>query len=368
MVDEKPEELVAAKKERASAAMWLTRAANSAEELKKQDLKSVSLTKYEKVCNSFYDKLTKWEEVQHRVELLTDEAALEVEIGGAADYKEGVDNKICELEEAWLEAHPPAAVSEVAPTSSSTSAASCQPSVTLPKLDLPKFHGDVIQFTSYWQQFEQIVDGKEGLAAVTKFSYLVSTLKGDAKDVIDGLPITNENYETAKQLVKNRFGRKDLIIAHHIHALLTLPVASRTTDLIRFYDTLMGHVRALASLGITSDQFGVILTPIIVSRLSQDICDEWSRVSEGHEADLDHLMDFLDKEIRRRGRCITLGGMDKSSERKPAHEGWRGQRNRPPGTATALHSGSDNNSRKCVFCKKNHVSGDLLTVSTNLTS
>ena len=347
--------LVAAKKERASAAMWLTRAANTAEELSTQDLSNVSLTKYEKVTHSYYEKLAKWEEVQHRVEFEIEESALEAEVGTAADYKDGVDSKICALEEAWTLVHPPAPVEPVS-TPSNFSHFTAEPTVNLPKLDLPKFYGDVLQITSFWQQFGEIVDKRKDLAAVSKFNYLVSSLKGDAKNVIEGLPVTNEHYEDAKKLVVDRFGRPELVIFHHIQALLTLPVTSKTAERIKFHDKLMAHVRSLEALGITSDQFGVILTPIIVSRLSQGIREEWSRESEGHEADLSHLMDFLEKEMRRRDRCKTLGGLEETSE-KPANDGWKGgHRLKPPGTATVLHSGSDNNSKKCGFCKKGHAS------------
>ena len=352
--DEAVDPLAIAKKERSLAARWLTRAANTAEELGKQDLKSVSHTKYERITSSYYEKLAKWEEFQHRVELETEESALEEEIEAAADYKDAVDEKICALEEAWSLAHPPVSVEPVITQSSHSTASTSEPTVNLPKLDLPKFYGDVLQFTSFWQQFEEIVDKRRDLAAVSKFNYLVSSLKSDAKNVIEGLPVTNEHYEDAKKLVVNRYGRKELVIFHHIQALLTLPVTSKTEELIKFHDKLMAHVRSLSALGITSDQFGVILTPIVVSRLSQGIREEWSRESEGHEGDLNHLMDFLEKEMRRRDRCKTLGGLDESAEKRP--EGWKGgHRNKPPtGTATVLHS--DSNARKCAFCKKNHAS------------
>ena len=83
--------------------------------------------------------------------------------------------------------------------------------------------------------------------------------------MLDGLPITQENYTEAKKIIEKRFGRKEVIIFAHVQDLLTLPVSVKAEELTKFYDRLIANVRSLASLSITADQFGVILTPIVVS-------------------------------------------------------------------------------------------------------
>ena len=44
---------------------------------------------------------------------------------------------------------------------------------------------------------------------------------------------------------------------------------------------------SLETLQVSGEQYGVILTPLILSRLSQDIHLEWAEEGEGHESDLD---------------------------------------------------------------------------------
>ena len=73
------------------------------------------------------------------MELLTEDSALEGEICAAADYKDGVDNKISELEEAWIVGHPPVPVVSPSTSTSNSTAATSQPTINLPKVDLPKF-------------------------------------------------------------------------------------------------------------------------------------------------------------------------------------------------------------------------------------
>ena len=43
-----------------------------------------------------------------------------------------------------------------------------------PKLNLPKFKGDVTSFTTFWEIFESAIDKNEGLADIDKFHYLHS--------------------------------------------------------------------------------------------------------------------------------------------------------------------------------------------------
>ena len=47
----------------------------------------------------------------------------------------------------------------------------------LPKLELPSFYGDVLKFSSYWDQFRCAVHENKELSSVQKFIYLRSTLK-----------------------------------------------------------------------------------------------------------------------------------------------------------------------------------------------
>jgi hypothetical protein len=146
------------------------------------------------------------------------------EIQKAADYREKTEKSMTILISAWSRAHPlPLAVGGSQAGSGGTGGR--QQNIKLPKLDLPKFSGDVMKFMTFWQQFTACVDEQEDIPTVTKFNYLVGLLKGDAKAVLEGLPITAENYEQAKNIVNKRFGRKELVIFAHIQTLLSLPVA-----------------------------------------------------------------------------------------------------------------------------------------------
>ena len=54
----------------------------------------------------------------------------------------------------------------------------------------------------------------------------MSRATGAAESAITGLPLTEDNYETAIDILRDRFGKPQLLISNHMEALLKLPIVS----------------------------------------------------------------------------------------------------------------------------------------------
>ena len=263
---------------------------------------------------SFYELVSKLEEANYTLQMVVEEEELNSVQDDAEKFvREWISPVNFRIE----------AVSGSADGAPSTS--SQVDATRLPKLELPTFSGCCKQWTSFWEQYCVAVHDSD-LADVSKFVYLKSLLKGEAREVIEGLALSSANYETACKLLEDRFGRKEKIIFCHIQDLLNLSIPV-TTDIKRlwsFYNTLCSHVRSLEALGVNGGRYGVILTPLVLSRLPLEMRMEWARGGEGREADLDFLIDFLKSDLERRER---------------SHPGVDGQLDAPSSTAAALHSG-----------------------------
>ena len=61
------------------------------------------------------------------------------------------------------------------------------------------------------------------LSSVDKFKYLKSLLTGTAQSSVAGLALTSANYEKAVDLLKQRFGHRQMVISSHIEVLTKLP-------------------------------------------------------------------------------------------------------------------------------------------------
>ncbi|KAK6727527.1 hypothetical protein RB195_005297 [Necator americanus] len=67
----------------------------------------------------------------------------------------------------------------------------------LTRLDLPSFTGNLLEFPEFWARYHALIHSKSTLSGATEFSLLKSCLKGRALQTIDGLPVTDDNYAIA---------------------------------------------------------------------------------------------------------------------------------------------------------------------------
>jgi hypothetical protein len=264
-------------KSRKAARGWVTRASKRLAELNGKFRPDLILLK--DACEEFDKRLDALEEAQRRVEAELKEEEIDDDIEKAADFCER--SRVPRLEAARL------LVKDEEDETVSTSTVEAK----LPKIELPSFSGDVKEWLSFWEQFDVIVNQSE-LPDVTKFTYLKSLLKDEAKIVVQGLSLTALNYKVAVDILKERYGRKERIVFSHIEELLNVcvPKQLKVPVLWELYDKLQRHVRCLETLDVNGEQYGVLLTPIILSRLPVELRMEWAREGGGHESDLPWLM------------------------------------------------------------------------------
>ena len=118
-------------------------------------------------------------------------------------------------------------------------------------------------------------------------------------------------------------------------------------------DTLQAHMRSLDLLGIKGDQYGIILTPLVLSRLPVEMRLKWARDGEKHESDLPFLMKFINTEIKRRERSQVYS--DSISTISMLCE----EKRRLPSATALLNSSKalqtkSGSSTTCGICDKSH--------------
>ena len=116
------------------------------------------------------------------------------------------------------------------------------------------------------------------LSNIDKFNYLKTLPDGPATRSIQGLTLTSNNYDTAIEILQDRFGKKQYIIAVHMDDLLKLTprLDSKPHHLHVIYDKIFINVRGLEALGIMASQYGSFLIPIIMSKLPAEV---WLQVA-----------------------------------------------------------------------------------------
>ncbi|XP_068697018.1 uncharacterized protein [Montipora foliosa] len=170
------------------------------------------------------------------------------------------------------------------------------------ELVLPKFRGDVTTWMGFWDSYKSAVHDNVSLSKIDKFNYLRSLLEGAASRAIQGLALSSDNYDSAVEILEQRFGKTQQIISAHMEEVLNLQpcLTDRPSSLRFLYDKLSVHVRGLSSLGVSSQEYGSLLIPIIMSKLPNEIRLEIARKSSNEVWKIDELLDTVKGEVEAR--------------------------------------------------------------------
>ena len=230
----------------------------------------------------------------------------------------------------------------------------------LPKLDATIFSGDATQWKSFIEFFDAAVHLNEQLSDVEKYTYLKSYLKGTAAEAIDGLPVTSENYEHARDVLEKRYGKPQLVISTHMSKLMKLKEVRSTNakELRSLYDKVESNVRALTSLGVVRAQVGPMLIPIILDKLPDAIRLQVSRgLGNSKGWKIDDFLKQIEEEIVARESFSFLKNDAERNERK-------GDNEKPRGSVASLNIGGQPS--KCAFCRNIGHYSDKCTKVTDM--
>lgn len=312
---------------RTAAKGWLTRAAAKLEALLERDDVASEDWRYEAqvVEGDFIRRLDVFDTAQAAVESALDEDEVMKDVESSAAFRESFDGLRARCRRALSST---TADQDGAGSLSPSAASSCH--LKLPKLSLPTFSGDVREWSLFWESFQACVHQTD-LPEVSKLSYLRSLVQGEARSALSGLALTGASYTAACEILCRRFGRPERLRFLHIEALLNV----HQTDLQHLQDELLSHIRSLEGLGVEGEKFGVILTPLVLSRLPEDVRLEWARGAEGKEGDLRYLLEFLACEISRRDRSRNLTRLEPGAVQQRSSGGHPGAQRAPAGAPAA---------------------------------
>lgn len=175
--------------------------------------------------------------------------------------------------------------------------------VRLPKLEIRKFDGKIEHWQEFWDCFKSSVDQNDGLSEVDKFSYLRGLLQDQARASISGLALTSANYKSAKELLRQRYGRDDVIQRTHIKELLKIPHVFSDRDPARLhalYDAVETHHRGLQALGVSQESYSSIVVPAMIDKLPEAIRLSITRGKQHSEWKMDEMLKELLSEVELR--------------------------------------------------------------------
>lgn len=265
----------------------------------------------------------------------------------------------------------------------------------LPELNLPTFDGNVLQWTQFWDQFSSNIDQRE-LRDVDKLLYLKTSLRGDAKTILDGLETTNDNYKIAVSTLTNRYGRKSQIVDAHYSKLYKLARAESYDECRKTLDEIERHLRVLNSLGENTEHNH--LRFLLMEKFPEDIIYELKlKLKDDTIQELRKELQLVltaredarrtCEEVNGKGRCFTTETLlthESRFKRKPRQgkpEANKNDYKRFKPTLAAFNKTYDNKRKfdgeenrsahtqkrrkiSCIFCSGDHFNDECTKVKT----
>ena len=222
----------------------------------------------------------------------------------------------------------------------------------LPSLDLPTFHGDIMEWSTFWASFKLTIDSRR-LSNTNKLAYLRKAIKDpESQTLLHSPSETPDFYLEVVQSLQERFNRTKEIHRQLVNKLVQLPpVKAQRTDLRRRVDSLKHILSSIQHTGhydITS-----FLTSLVYHTLPVKLQTLWEQHVKKVKgvSPIDDLILFISEHAE------TLPATTASTP-SPAHPTEKKPPKRPEKTQDNRHRPSVNAVTQptnykwdCILCK-----------------
>ena len=189
-------------------------------------------------------------------------------------------------------------IKEVPPTPTtiiSTPASTRPKTIQLPKIALPQFHGNVMEWTQFWEQFKQAVHDNPDVTNPNKLAYLRYAIRDpETRNLLYCGSETDGYYDKIVAVLHSRFDQGHVIYTVHCRTLADLQLAKSTkADLTSLADTIYKAVSGLRRTG--QFETAPFATSLAMAALPKNIKEDWEEKMEMTKKvpDVEELIDFI---------------------------------------------------------------------------
>ncbi|XP_066982203.1 uncharacterized protein [Macrobrachium rosenbergii] len=141
----------------------------------------------------------------------------------------------------------------------------------LPHIKIPDFDGKYREWPAFWDLYSSVIHNRTDITSVLKFSILRSSLKGNAFRVIEGLSITNQNYDVAIQMLKETYLDSSRLTRSLLREFNNLPSPRHNyEELLNFRLAYRKLMLQASNNEVNVEQSESLLTNILLQKLSPE--------------------------------------------------------------------------------------------------
>ncbi|XP_065361992.1 uncharacterized protein LOC135955567 [Calliphora vicina] len=152
-------------------------------------------------------------------------------------------------------------------------------SFTVPPCDMPTFSGDFKSWASFRDLFKAIYGNNTRLSEVEKLFHLKQKTSGEAKEIVDNAPLTNDGFLIAWNQLTSQYENRRMQINAQLKTLLNLPLVSTmcSASIRKLQRKINCCIANLNSLDIDTDQWDPILVYLCTSKLPRETRREFEK-------------------------------------------------------------------------------------------
>lgn len=150
------------------------------------------------------------------------------------------------------------------------STAVVNPIMKLPKIELPKFDGNYLNWRPFYELFKQLIHDQP-ISPAQKLFYLRANVTGDAHSLIQQFQATDANYETAWKTLVERFDNKRLLLTAQLNRMFNQSITIGTAaSLRRLHDTTKEVMQSITNLNYNVDNWDPIVVHLMLNKLDKE--------------------------------------------------------------------------------------------------
>ncbi|XP_055918357.1 uncharacterized protein LOC129950441 [Eupeodes corollae] len=151
--------------------------------------------------------------------------------------------------------------------------------VHLPIISLPEFNGDYKNWMQFRDLFTGMIHNKPGLDSARKLFYLKKCVSGEAEKIIHSIPCSAANYDSAWQMLCERFDKKRFIIESYLKTLCEQPIMRREScdSIKKLLYTTKDCLTSIQNLNVKTESWDVLIIFILSQKLDNVTRKNWER-------------------------------------------------------------------------------------------
>ncbi|XP_058817777.1 uncharacterized protein LOC131681087 [Topomyia yanbarensis] len=175
--------------------------------------------------------------------------------------------------------------------------------VKLPDIRLPTFSGKIKEWVTFRDTFRSLIHENHQQTTMDRFTYLKSSLAGEALQEISAVEMSSVNYDVAWCMLEKRYENTKLIVKAHLDSLFSVEAMKRENyeTLNKLIGDFEKYLLMLDKMGENTSNWSTILVHMICSRLDASTLRHWETYHNSKDVpSYEKLIQFL------RNHCSVL--------------------------------------------------------------